>query len=489
MGVHQEHRIPLSKILHTLGRKSFLETVLWEKGAHNDEYAAECAFYGQPCTGVDRLHFSSARLNTIDDLKQYPSSYGGYCDLRPDTRTVVSANITQDAVIRRDRETYAFLCCSMPRSVLIVDEKGGEVLRPQVVTMPFVQKDNRAVMCAQAALMMLGEYWNYRRAGTFKSRTAVEINRMAGVPDAEALPPDAGRGLLPQEIVDYLVAEKVPFMPLAYDDQAKKKADVDIYGFIESGFPVVVAVQTRTAAHALICLGHTYDRNSWSAMAEVGYFDDWGAGNGRYHSNTAWIRNYLVHDDNLGPYYFLPAEKLKDTLIFGFVVLPDASITTLPSEAADAAYTMLNGGDFLAHLPELLKLDEFSSQNKFWLEVFISHLTVGCGDGLVLRSVLLPGARILGMYSEHEFAEAVSAVLENSADHHYWYVELSWPDIYCHRQLCCGSVILSATTKKTLFIHVPGLCIAWPEGDPDPTILLAKSEDAPWTHYKRVVPA
>jgi hypothetical protein len=383
----------------------------------------------------------------------------------------------------------------MPRSVVINNEKGEEILRPQVVTMPFVQKDNRAVMCAQAALMMLGEYWNYRRAGTFKSLTAVEINRMAGVPDAEALLPDAGRGLLPQEIMNYLVAEKVPFMPLTVDrqspniDEDTKKAEVDIYGFVESGLPVIIAVETKAACHALICLGHTYDRNSWSAMAEIGYFGELGAGGLRYHCNTAWIRNYLVHDDNLGPYYFLPTEKLRETLSVGFVVLPDSSITTLPSEAVDTAYAMLAEGDFLDRLPELLQLADFLDQNKFWLKVFISHLTVECGDGLVLRSVLLPGARILGMYSSHEFAGVLSAVLDNTTDHHYWYVELSWPDIYCHRQLCCGSVVLSATSKKPLFIHVPGLCIAWPEGDIDPTVILAKSEDAPWTHYKRVVPS
>lgn len=69
----------------------------------------------------------------------------------------------------------------------------------------------------------------------------------------------------------------------------------------------------------------------------------------------------------------------------------------------------------------------------------------------------------------------------DDVDKHFWYVELTWPDIYCHRQLCCGSVIMDPTLGKPVFVHIPGLCVVWEEDQV--STILAQSEDAPWPHF------
>lgn len=487
LGVKDYHRIPLSKILHTVNRKGFLQTVVWEKNAHNDEYKAECDFAGRPYTGVDRLHFIAANIHSVEDLKQYPKAYGGYCDLRPGTRTILMAYVTQDAVVRVDRETYAYVCCSMAHKATFTGADGTLLAETQVATFPCCEKDRCTVMCSEAAILSLIEYWNYRKPGMFRTRTSVDLNRLAGVPDAEVREAREGRGLYLTEVMTFFGEEGVNVLPLVYGPDERRRCNQDIYGFVESGFPVMVVLDVGSAAHAIVCLGHTYDRNSWSAMADIGYLGDFGPGRGKYHPNTTWIRNFIVHDDNFGPYYFLPTDRIEAMIIAGFVVLPDRSVQMRPTEAADAVFKLLSSEEFVRVAGAGITSPRFAEPNRTWLGEFLSHLRVDCGDGLVLRPVLIPPAQIVARYTQHEFCDVVRQLVGDRGEDHYWYVELTWPDIYCHRQMCCGSVVIDPRTRMPIFIHIPGLCVAW-EADVAHEFLAAR-EDAPWLHFREPRPS
>jgi len=494
LGVSGSHKIPLSKILHTLGRKGFSETIIWERNVDNCEYKAECSVYADASRKVDRLHFISSPIDSINELRQHPQAYGGYCDLRPDTRSVVAAYITQNAAVRLEKETYAFLCCSMSHSVEVRNESGEVVLTPQIITFPYMEKDRKGVMCSQAALLPLFEYWNFLRPGMFSVSDAIALNRKCGVSDAEEVD---GRGLTLQEIGDFLNKEGAPnliinYSPTPTEGTAPQKESVqDIYGFVESGFPVVAVVawptvddegNSKQVYHALLFLGHTYDRNSWIAMADIGYFGRKGVGGHRYHANTTWIRHFLVHDDNFGPYYFLPTNELEKIVLAGVVVLPQSSISTRPSEVAEAVFEMLTTPQFSDALGKGIADPLFLHQNKQWLTHFLDHLKVKCGDGLVLRPVLLSRNNVLGRYRKHEFHMLLGALLEDKEDQYFWYVELTWPDIYCHRQLCCGAVILDPNDKQPIFVHIPGMCAVFQGGAAIP--IIAKEEDMPRKHFK-----
>lgn len=483
LGVTDDHHIPLSKILHTMGRKNYLKTVIFETEVPNVESAAESAFYASPNKTVDRLYFFSSYMTKIDDIKEYPESCGGYCDLRPTTRTVLVAYIIQNAVIRSERETYAFLTCFMSKIIPFFDDKGNSLPPARIVTFPFYEKDKHAVMCAQAALLELAEFWNYRYPDMFKIKNAIELNRKSGVKDIEILENKEGRGLTPAEITKFFKTENVNILALSYTD--KRKCIIDIYGFIESGFPVMICVNLpgKERSHAILCLGHTYDRNSWSAMAEIAYFKQSSSGNNKYHVNTAWVRNFIVHDDNFGPYYFIPTEKIKYILSCGFVVLPDALIKIYPSDVADIAYDkILASKEISQALQVAMENSGFLNENKKWLSQFLNHKKLKCGDGLVLRPIVMKGEKIINLYKNHEFHEVVEALIENSLEKYFWYVEITHPDIYCHRQECCGCAVIDANDGSPLFLHVPGLCVAWDKGKP--TTFLAKNEDPPHPHYK-----
>lgn len=486
LGVVDCHRLPLRKVLYSLARKGYLKTVVLQRGVETKESQHEATLYGAGTSVVDRLHFFATAFDSVNDLKVENNQYGGYCDLRLNTRSIVSSKITSAVIIRPRAETYAYLSCAMEyASKLAVANKVIEL--PPITTFPCAEKDQRAVMCAQAALMGLVEYWNERSPGMFKNTTAIEINRTAGVCDSDVLSVSGGRGLYPAEIYTFFKAEGVNALPLVYNTSIpKNRCRQDIYGFIESGFPVMACIEFNSGAHALLCVGHTYDRNSWSAMADLGYFQEMGSGAGNYLANTTWIRNFIVHDDNFGPFYFMPLNKMEELLLVGFVVLPDASIQMRPTDAADAAFAVLTSSQVQKEIDLVLQKRAILDINYMWLIAFVKHLKVQCGDGLVLRPVVLPGHKVVELHNGHEFRPIVEKIVEGKEDKYFWYIELTWPDIYCHRQECCGCVVIEAASNTTVLLHIPGMCVFWDQNVIQ--IVVAHIEDSPRRHFREQQP-
>lgn len=484
LGVKDYHRIPLSKILHTLSRKGYLRTILWEKDVITDASREEALFYEYENANIDRLHFFSTKIDTPEDIRLNPASYGGYCDLRPKTRTVLSVRITENVVKRPGKETYAYICCSISHSAKL---QAKDIPLPEIATFPCCEKDKHGVMCSQAAMVGLIEFWNYQCPEMFKTKTAIGINRKLGIPDKEVKEASGGRGLCLNEIYRFFRSEGVNVLPLIYEphepDIQRNRCRQDIYGFIESGFPVLVCLQfSDKEAHALLCLGHTYDRNSWVAMADIGYFAKYSSGQDNYHANTTWIRNFIVHDDNFGPYYFMPTDKVEELILGGFVVLPDDSIQIRPTDAADAAFAIIMKDEVANEIDISLSSGSFAEANKVWLIEFVKHMKVDCGDGLVLRPVILKGREINALYEKHEFNPVLEQLTADKSEDYFWYIEITWPDIYCHHQECCGSAIIEASTDKPIMLHLPGICIIW-EGS-SLMAYKAENEDAPRRHFR-----
>jgi hypothetical protein len=474
--------LPLRKILNTLGRKGFLETVVWEKRVENPEYSEECRLSGKPDGKVDRLHFFSKKLTSIGDLKSAASDYGGYCDLRLKSRTVVGAYITNRSILRPGEDTYAFLCCTMSKDVLIQDRNGGELFHAKVLTYPFFQKNDDQLMCSQAALLTLTEYWNDQKPGMFSARTVSEINKKTGVAEAVFVQ-TPGRGLDFREIMDFLTEEKVHFVPMVYKKSTAHLTPLDIYGFVESGFPVLLDVKTQNDRHAVVCIGHTYDRNSWAAMTDVRYFGKLVAGGKRYLPNTGWINNFLINDDNLGPYFFANTIQLAEAAVNGLVVIPDSEVKTSPSEATEVAFSILNERVFDRSLLQEAKRKRIPNKNVFWLKHFLDRLSISDDEGILLRPLLASGEALVKFYKDHEIQSVLKEVFDSNDKKLYWYIELSWPEIHCHRQYCCGCVIIEPASNKPVLIHVPGYCVVWHGENLGDS--WGKGVDAPRTLFKK----
>ena len=490
LGVHDSHPIPLHKILFTLKRKDFLSTIVVEVDPECPQYAAECTIQEKSNDGLRRLHFFSQHYEpgdlTPETLSSEPT-YGGYCDIRPGTATIAAALITEHTVMHNKSDGYAFLCCRTHETVPVPIPSGAAVDLP-VSGFHYLEKNGRETMCAQAALCGVVRYW-HEKTGAFAAKTSVDINKLAGLADSEQGDAE-DRGLDPWEIQRFLVEERVPhlirnYAALTLEGVKRQGVVTDVYGFLESGCPVIAAVKTIKDMHALTFIGHTFDKNSWSAMAEVGYF---GARPGPYHPNVTWIENFIVQDDNLGPYYFFPVGKLEEIIAGLVIILPDVSIRLLPHEATHIAVEQTIFSEEIVNvLADIASSDDFCAENRMWFDEFVRHLKVRCGDGLVLRPLLMTGDEVCRSFSAHEFGPAVEAVLDSARDRYHWVVELSWPDIYCFSQAASGMVLVDADTGAIRMLHVPGIWLGVAE-DGEPMTWIAENEDAPRPHQMPAVP-
>ena len=142
---------------------------------------------------------------------------------------------------------------------------------------------------------------------------------------------------------------------------------------------------------------------------------------------------------------------------------------------------------------------DFLSSNQVWFERFLRHVEipssaqktqvigqvgVQCDDGLVLRPVLLLGRDVDQLYSTHEFGVLFAQTVGSVPDEDFWYVEITWPDIYCHEQSCCGSVVLDHETLAPVLIHLPGMCMVIDSSNDSAETFLAQNEDAPRSHFR-----
>ena len=81
-----------------------------------------------------------------------------------------------------------------------------------------------------------------------------------------------------------------------------------IYHAIESRIPVLLLIGTKGLGHAMVIKGHTFNEHSWWSYGLNFYFD--GDKNLLFLSSCLWCDNFIIQDDNMGPYYLLPVNFL-----------------------------------------------------------------------------------------------------------------------------------------------------------------------------------
>ncbi len=178
---------------------------------------------------------------------------------------------------------------------------------------PFFQKNDITTFCIQSALATLLNQADYR--GTLL--LPFQINELLGLSASQSMT----GGLDIDQTID--VIEKIGCFSKSFDFHIKdtdkllkslhSKFDLPpsgiIYPWIESGFPGFIVFETKKNLHAVPIIGHTLNTDKWDPEADIRY-----KRNVRYHfrSVSAWVDNYIIHDDNFGMYLCYPPEKLEE---------------------------------------------------------------------------------------------------------------------------------------------------------------------------------
>ena len=178
----------------------------------------------------------------------------------------------------------------------------------------FTQQNALTNCCANAAIKMAFKSLD-------KSLSAEQINRAVGIDHISR----KCTGISPEEIriaVENATGRK-SFLLKSTDINPLSFMKL-IYQALECRFPVILIItslkngdialdhlpENKNIAHAITFIGHTFNEHSWWSYAIKWYFATNKKIDAEYLPSFLWCDNFIVQDDNMGPYYSLPVRLL-----------------------------------------------------------------------------------------------------------------------------------------------------------------------------------
>lgn len=366
---------PLKRIFQTVLCQG-CRTILVEDGYEDPDYKNEFeSFYGRLFKSysdkTQRLHFFACDLTDADvtEISRFRSKYLGYCVLRPfESQKVVNAVLKP--LEDRNRPKRSFVLCQkdFPVEIKVV---GKNIQKLNIKGFPFVQQDGQLGCCAHAALATI-DHFLARDVGRKPYFVSEILEAAAQIPDIRRAVPTTGLTAL--QISQAL--KKMGYVPLIYQYGegilTSFPPERVIYHYMESQIPIMLGIPTESGGHALTIIGHSFEPDMWWALAQSEYYRRRPSG-GPYHCSTTWIQNFIVQDDNFGPYLTVPKEfiwaKAKESLL---IVVPLPKGVNIQGEDAELyAYRMLSDQMILKWMTDT---GAKAKTGRKWAEIFLEHL-------------------------------------------------------------------------------------------------------------------
>jgi len=411
-----------------------------------------------------RLHFFASKLTEkdIQDLGKYQNSYLGFCVLRPlESQRVV------DAVIKPiEDKNYPkrwFLLCKQVFPVEITTNQ-GIIHKLEVDGFAFIQQDGQLGCCSHVALAMADRFLIKAEKPKRKHKpndpylVGDIVESVSSVSEVQRLIPT--EGLRPMQISEAL--KKMGYSPLVYEYGQDKERPIPpervIYHYLESKIPIIVGIPTATGKHALTVIGHSFEPDLWWALAEKPYYNSRPSGVD-HHCSTTWLQNFIVHDDNFGPYLTIPKEFIwaaaRHTLVVMVPLPPNVNITGEESESIAYGLLLISAEIIAKKIEDKTNITQHPQE---YFSIFHEHLK---NEDLVLRTWLLPSDQ----FKEQYVSPAMACYYNNlKMPKKIWLTEVSIPELFCQARLRLGEVIIDPTASKTrtcfLAIHLPGYLIS-----------------------------
>jgi len=347
----------------------------------------------------------------------------------------------------------------------------GNEFNFNIIGAPFFQKNSITSFCIQTALATLLNQADYR--GTLL--LPVQINELAGLSISQS----TSGGLDIAQTINVIknqgcFAKTFDFHLKDTDKLFKslhKKFDLPpsgiIYPWMESGLPgFIVFVTKKDILHAVPIIGHTLNTDRWDPEADIRYRK-----NVRYHfrSVSAWVDNYIIHDDNFGMYLCYPTDKLEEKKRnYGYLVnyvlfMPKEEITYPPDKIEISLIAIMRN-----------ILDKFSGLTKEenpWLYKLKHELsaplvsrTIACQKSNYVQNLKNPDC--FNKIIADKLQRQIAAHLPES----FWLTEITLPDLYVANKAVIINFISDLKNGDLLFFRFPKFCVMFKKGKP-PEIL------------------
>ena len=308
----------------------------------------------------------------------------------------------------------------------------------------YCQQNDTLHVCAHSCLRMaIGS--SQHSTGKISSN---RINRLLGIRE-QVGSLDSGQIA---EIIDACGLKAAVRTKLQPDEYLSELA-----ALIDSGYMALLGFTTKQEkgrpimGHVVTAFGHSRNANQWHAQAMQTYS---GPRSSPYLPSSSWIDNFIIHDDNLGPYLSLSARSFMRNPVMRL----NCVIGLLPESAISSNHAELIAAGVLSHLLPLVREDS----TNYWIRYLTEQRDVP-----ILRSVLMTKAE----YMEHlkcakahdrTRMDAFALSKLDSLDGSFWMVEFSLPPLYTGNGSKLGEVLVSAREGvaggggKVLAVRLPG---------------------------------
>lgn len=404
---------------------------------------------------VHRLTFFQSPANTPPQ----PHEFLGYAVFKLDKFEGRLFGHVYEAVIKPIRGTKHNTFLHTRRNFDLATSVGAGVV-PGVL---YAQQNNQTFACAHVALRSALSSILPQGEVTYS-----ELNAVAGVDHQDPMSrvgEGTGRGLKRRQIDAILHHYGVPFRRLMHEPNVaelpeKIEYQAELYAALESGRPALLGFALSPdapgfvpARHLIPVIGHTFNDDAWVPDAERFYFPR----NQGYFRSESWLSTYVVHDDNLGPYYCLPRHFLDRQLFRLLYSLQPKPSSLSISEAEALAFSALTA--IHTAIPVL---------GVPWYDRFAVYART---KSLILRSFQLNRRQYLDHLGTirdaagERFPVSEIAKLETALPEYFWLSEISVPELFSTARQKVGEIAFppdrmgDGPSVAPFFTRLPGVII------------------------------
>ncbi len=424
----------------------------------HERHCKRVHFFSDDISALLIRPLSTQRLHQIEAFAK--AKYCGFCVIRPLSNARIGRTVLR-VHVRDEPHMEATVTCRADFDVHLL----GVCLRIRGTS--FLQQDSRVGACAQVAIWAGMRHMHARHNYNWVS--VAEITRLARpAHPTEAFSLPAASRLLSSDAMVRAIAE-AGYQPLCFGRTAIDRA---ILPYVESGIPVILGLKIDgTVGHAVTVVGRVFAKQDSPTNDAIDY-----------------VPAYLVHDDQGGPYMWLPTDRqasktfsfTSDTVkrptlngpielnfqchaVFAVALMPTRVFSTAAA-AECSAWDRID--ETLKNMPEIRRLlDE--AQLPVNVRLLDELQAAHSAHRIVLRTYLTSAAG----YRRHLAAGSASDALKDELldvhlPHFTWVTEISTTDSYNHAapdpRCIYGHTVLDATSTGErgdglLVLHLPGL--------------------------------
>lgn len=247
---------------------------------------------------------------------------------------------------------------------------------------------------------------------------------------------------------------------LEFDDENKqRKFRSFLYGFVESQFPALLTFgshegSTDEVGHVVPVVGHTMNFNSWLPVTGSYTVGNWSD---KHHSPLGWIDDLVIHDDNHGMQFSLPAHAFKPA------TNPDKDNNLTPREAL-GIFPVSYGIQMLGNVAESVAASTIRTmaeksqgeifKGNYYAERFWSERKKTLRQTTIFRPVLVKWNEYLKSFWGEKKMPADTARFVERIDGqgitHVWLVEITEPDLFVGNHAKVMDVLLNPRLKPAI---------------------------------------